>query len=43
MLKKDQKNMNDTFVTDTTESSNYGAAMIPGRQNKFKNVKSNYA
>jgi hypothetical protein len=43
MLKNDQKNMNDTFVTNTTESSNYGAAMRTGRQNKFKNVRSNYA
>ena len=43
MLKNDQKNMNETFVTNTTDSSIYGAAMSPGRKNKFKNIKSNYA
>ena len=35
--------MNDTFITNTTESSNFGGTMSPGRNNKYKNIKSNYA
>ena len=43
MIKNDKKKMNETFITNTTESSYYGVSMSPQKQDKYKNVTSKYA